>query len=239
MMPEANSATPPEACPKSENPWSKIEGIRTFHSTSTNPRTGAQTIGSLTVSRNFSAKAEGRVVGGTVVPTSVLPSAKPRIVIGTTTRLITRAAIAIVTALALPNRSPRMAGPINGTAGEDAINAANTLSLSETRNTKRNSTNTKAYRPMIAMNIVTTSATSWTRLARGVPTVPTKSASGTAYSNTMRLRTDASFGPKSRRPAARKPSSRVMTIGASALRMVATTTQTPLSRQSRIEEFLP
>ena len=67
MMPEANSATPPEACPKSENPWSKIEGIRTFHSTSTNPRMGAQTIGSLTVSRSFSVKAEGRVLRPSLV----------------------------------------------------------------------------------------------------------------------------------------------------------------------------
>ena len=40
---------------------------------------------------------------------------------------------------------------------------------------------------------------------RGVPTVPTKSASGTAYNNTIRLRTEASFGPKSWRQAATKP----------------------------------
>ena len=58
MMPEANSATPPVACPKSESPWSTIEGIRTLHSTSTKASTGAQTIGSLTVSRSFSVKAE-------------------------------------------------------------------------------------------------------------------------------------------------------------------------------------
>jgi len=40
--------------------------------------------------------------------------------------------------------------------------------------------------------------------------------------STMRLRTDASFGPKSWRQAATKPRSSVKTIGASALRMVST-----------------
>src|SRR5207342_1337617 len=152
----------------------------------------------------------------------VLPNARPRIVIGTTMRLIIRAAIAIVTALALPNRSPRIAGPMNGTAGADAVRAANTLSLNEKRNTRRNSRNTRAYKPTIATNIATTNATSWTRSVRGVPTVPTKSASGTAYNNTIRLRTEASFGPKSWRQAATKPRSSVKTIGASALRMVST-----------------
>ena len=158
----------------------------------------------------------------------VLPNARPRIVIGTTMRLMIRAAIAIVTALALPNRSPRIAGPMNGTAGADAVSAANTLSLNEKRNTKWNSRNTRAYKPTIAANIATTNAISWTRSARGVPTVPTKSASGTAYNNTMRLRTDASFGPKSWRQAATKPSSRVKTIGASALRMVCTMAVRPI-----------
>src|SRR5271169_4793979 len=152
----------------------------------------------------------------------VVPNARPRIVIGTTMRLMIRAAIAIVTALALPNRSPRIAGPMNGTAGADAVIAASMLSLNEKRNAKWNSRNTKAYKPTIATNIATTNATSWTRSARGVPTVPTKSASGTAYNNTMRLRTDASLGPKSWRQAATKPSSSVKTIGASALRMVCT-----------------
>ena len=109
---------------------------------------------------------------------------------------------------------------MNGTAGADAVSAANTLSLNEKRNTKWNSRNTSAYKPTIAANIATTSAISWARSARGVPTVPTKSASGTAYNNTMRLRTDASFGPKSWRQAATKPSIRVKMIGASALRMV-------------------
>src|ERR1700730_9339396 len=152
----------------------------------------------------------------------VLPNARPRTVIGTTMRLMIRAAIAIGTALALPNRSPRIAGPMNGTAGADAVRAANTLSLNENRNTRRNSRNTRAYEPTIAVNIATTNATSWTRSARDVPTVPTKSASGTAYNNTMRLRTDASFGPKSWRQAATKPSSRVKTIGAIAPRMACT-----------------
>src|SRR5580693_1079665 len=63
----------------------------------------------------------------------VFPNARPRIVIGTTMRLMIRAAIAIVTALALPNRSPRIAGPMNGTAGADAVSAASTLSLNEKR----------------------------------------------------------------------------------------------------------
>jgi hypothetical protein len=142
--------------------------------------------------------------------------------IGWTTRLMIKEAIAIVTALPLPNRSPRIAGPMNGTAGADAVSAANTLSLNGKRNMKRNIKNTRAYKPTIAAKIATTSAISWTSSARGVPTVPTKSASGTAYNNTMRLRTDASFGPKSRRQAATKPRSRVKTIGASALRMVCT-----------------
>src|ERR1700684_2866898 len=35
MMAEANSATPLGACPRSESPWSTIEGTRTLHSTST------------------------------------------------------------------------------------------------------------------------------------------------------------------------------------------------------------
>src|ERR1700683_2264901 len=152
----------------------------------------------------------------------VLPNSKPRIVIGWTTRLMIREAIAMVTALPLPNRSPRMAGPMNGTAGPDAVSAANTLSLNGKRNMKRNTKTTRAYKPTIAAKIATTSAISWTRSARGVPTVPTKSARGTAYNNTMRLRTDASFGPKSWRQAATKPSSRVKTIGASAVRMVCT-----------------
>src|SRR5271163_80740 len=167
----------------------------------------------------------------------VLPNAKPRIVIGTTVRLIIRAAIAMVPALALPNRSPRIAGPMNGTAGADAVRAANTLSLNEKQNTRRNSRNTRAYKPTIAVNIATTNAISWTRSARGVPTVPTKSASGTAYNNTMRLRTDASFGPKSWRQAATKPSSRVKMIGASALRMVCT--MAPLRLREYADAFQP
>jgi hypothetical protein len=57
-------------------------------------------------------------------------------------RLITREAIATETALALPNSSPRTAGPMKGAAGADAIIAANTLSLSEKPRTKRNNRNT-------------------------------------------------------------------------------------------------
>jgi len=87
-------------------------------------------------------------------------NARPRIVIGTTMRLMMRAAIAIVTELALPNRSPRIAGPMNGTAGADAVSAANTLSLNEKRNTKWNSRKTSAYKPTIAANSATTSVIS-------------------------------------------------------------------------------
>src|SRR5580704_4933098 len=143
-------------------------------------------------------------------------------VAGTTMRLMTSEAIAMETALALPNSSPRMAGPMNGAAGADAIIAVNTLSLSEKRRTKRNSRNTRPYRPTMATNIATANATSLTNSARVVPIVPTKSAIGTAYNITIRLRIVASAGSKSWRQAATKPSSRVTTIGASAPRTVST-----------------
>ena len=50
-------------------------------------------------------------------------SARSRIVTGTTVRLMTRLAIAIGMALSPPNRSPRTAGPTNGTAGAEAVSA--------------------------------------------------------------------------------------------------------------------
>ena len=74
----------------------------------------------------------------------------------------------------------------------------------------------------MATNIATAKATSLTNSARAVPIVPTKSAIGTAYNITIRLRTVASVGSKSWRQAATKPSSRVTTIGASAPKTVST-----------------
>src|SRR5580658_5993154 len=143
-------------------------------------------------------------------------------VTGTTMRLMTSEAIAMETALALPNNSPRIAGPIKGAAGADALIAASTLSPREKRRTKRNNRNTRPYRPTTATNIVTANATSLTNTARPVPIVPTKSAIGTAYNITIRLRTVASAGSKSWRQAATNPSSSVTTIGASAPRTVST-----------------
>src|SRR5271156_4192066 len=143
-------------------------------------------------------------------------------VTGTTMRLMTSEAIAMETALALPNNSPRIAGPIKGEAGADALIAASTLSPREKRRTKRNNRNSRPYRPTTATNIVTANATSLTNSARAVPIVPTKSAIGTAYNITIRLRTVASVGSKSWRQAATKPSSRVTTIGASAPKTVST-----------------
>jgi hypothetical protein len=135
---------------------------------------------------------------------------------------MTIAAIAMETALALPNRSPRTAGPMNGAAGADAASAANTLSPSEKRSAKRKNRNTSAYIPTMATHIATANATSWTSSLRGVPTVPTKSATGTAYNKTMRLRTAASFAAKSWCDAATKPSIKVTTTGANAVRTVST-----------------
>ena len=86
---------------------------------------------------------------------------------------------------------------MNGAAGADAANAANTLSPSEKRSMKRKNRNTSAYIPTMATHIATANATSWTNSPREVPTVPTKSATGTAYNKTIRLRTAASFAPKS------------------------------------------
>src|SRR5271170_7174171 len=213
MMPDAKSATPLDACPRSESPLLRSDGTLTPNSTSANARTGAQTIGSLTVSQTCAARFEWRVALGDVDPATGLPMARPRSVPGTTTKLMTSAAIATETAPALPNRPPRIAGPMKGAAGEDAINAANTLSLSEERNAKRNRRNTRLYIPTMAAHIATANGTSASRAERDVPIVPTKSAIGTAYDSTIRLRTDASPGPKSWRQAAVNPSNMVTTIG--------------------------
>src|SRR5580704_1447588 len=170
----------------------------------------------------------------------VFPSSRPKIVTGSTMRLMTRAAIAMEMALALPNRSPRMAGPMNGTAGADAANAAKTLSPGEERSANRKNTNTSVYMPTTATHIATAKVTFWTSSPRGVLTVPTKSATGTAYSNTMRLRIDASFAPKSWCHAATKPSNKVTTTGARALRTVstkATSLRIAIARSPRNAEF--
>src|SRR5580698_10438606 len=126
MTPEANSATPLDACPKSESACLRRGGMLTLHRTRANASKGAHTIGCLAVSKSFSAKALWGLECD-IDATDVVPSPRPRIVTGTTTRLMTREAIAIETALALPNRSPRMAVPINGAAGADAVKAASTL----------------------------------------------------------------------------------------------------------------
>src|SRR5271169_3462844 len=80
----------------------------------------------------------------------VFANPRPKIVTGTTTRFVTRAAIAMEMALALPSRSPRIAGPMNGAAGAEAANAANTLSPNEKRSMKRKNRNTSVYIPTMA-----------------------------------------------------------------------------------------
>src|SRR6201988_5296972 len=93
-------------------------------------RTGAQTIGSLTVSTSLAAETEACDLGAVAecCPLSargvfscrfllVESNARSRIVIGTTVRLMTRLATAIGMALRPPNRLPRTAGPTKGTAG--------------------------------------------------------------------------------------------------------------------------
>src|ERR1700722_20504375 len=103
--------------------------------TITKARTGAQTIGSLTVSLILAARnARGDVRGGAervpscsfgLLPFDSLPvvsNARKRIVTGTTVRLMTRLSIAIgIAALGRPKRSPRTAGPTKGTAGAEAV----------------------------------------------------------------------------------------------------------------------
>src|SRR5580658_1018412 len=96
-------------------------------------RTGAHTIGSLTVSTSLEANTEtydleddaecSPPCAAGVFSVGSLPvefSARSRIVTGTTVRLMTRLAIAIGMALSPPNSSPRTAGPTKGTAGAEA-----------------------------------------------------------------------------------------------------------------------
>lgn len=110
-------------------------------STITKARTGAQTIGSLTVSLILAERnARGDVRGGAerapscsfeLLPFDSLPvvsNARKRIVTGTTVRLMMRLSTAIgMAALGRPNRSPRTAGPTKGTAGAEAVSAHNAL----------------------------------------------------------------------------------------------------------------
>src|ERR1700757_4299659 len=106
-------------------------------------RTGAQTIGSLTVSTSLPAKTEAYDLGAEAddFPSCEGPpvecKARSRIVIGTTMRLMTRLAIAIGIALSPPNRSPRTAGPTKGTAGAEAVKAASALVFTCMRRTKQ------------------------------------------------------------------------------------------------------
>ena len=144
-----------------------------------------------------------------------------RIVTGTTVRLITRLAMAIGTALDCPNSSPRMAGPMNGTAGAEAVSAASALVLVRTAKTTWDNRKTIPYRPTIATPTAISSGTLWLSSARGVPTVPTKSMSGSAYVSTIRFRIEASCRRKSLRQAATKPSRKVTTTGRREPRMAS------------------
>src|ERR1700733_10939553 len=57
-IPQANRATPPDACPSRESGWTRSWGTRKPVSTTIKARTGAHTIGSLTVSASLAAKTE-------------------------------------------------------------------------------------------------------------------------------------------------------------------------------------
>src|SRR6202041_585721 len=124
-------------------------------STITKAITGAHTIGSLTVSTNLAANTETYDLGDDsdcsppcaagVFFVGSLPvefSARSRIVIGTTVRLMTRLPSAIGMALGPPNKSPSTAGPTNGTAGAEAVSAASALMLTDMRRTIRENRNT-------------------------------------------------------------------------------------------------
>src|SRR5271167_3112646 len=140
--PEANSATPPDACPNMNSEWTMSRGMRRPLSTITKAKTGAQTIGCLTVSARLAARTESCDAGGDAEsspscaaklarcePPSAVSNVRKRIVAGTTVRLMTRLAIAIGMALDPPKRSPRTAGPTKGTAGAEAVNAYRALTL--------------------------------------------------------------------------------------------------------------
>src|SRR6202167_2753254 len=113
-IPQANRATPPDACPNRESGWTRSWGMRKPVSTTIKARTGAQTIGSLIVSASLAAKTEADDLGEVAecspsrgtgeVSCGSLPvesNVRSRIVTGTTVRLITRPAIAIGMALSL------------------------------------------------------------------------------------------------------------------------------------------
>src|ERR1700719_82142 len=120
-------------------------------STITKARTGAQTIGSLTVSvilaaRNARGDVRGDAEGAPSCSAELLPydslpvvsNERKRIVIGTTVRLMTRLPTAIgMAALGRPNKSPRTAGPTKGTAGAEAVSAHNALMPIDIRNAIR------------------------------------------------------------------------------------------------------
>src|SRR5271154_3264147 len=141
-IPQANRATPPDACPSRESGWTRSWGMRKPVSTIIKARTGAQTIGSLIVSASLAAKTEADDLGEVAecspsrgtgeFSCGSLPvdsNVRSRIVTGTTVRLIMRLAIAIGMALSPPNRSPRTAGPTKGTAGAEAVSAYRALTL--------------------------------------------------------------------------------------------------------------
>src|SRR3984957_13373737 len=117
--------------------------MRRLLNTMTKARTGAQTIGSLTVSASLPVNTETYDLGvdEESVPAfktkllfceslPVESKARSRMVIGTTVRLMTRLASAIGMALSPPNRLPRTAGPTKGTAGAEAVSAARAQLLS-------------------------------------------------------------------------------------------------------------
>src|SRR6202789_2464038 len=102
-------------------------------STITKAITGAHTIGSLTVSTSLAANTETYDLGDdsgcsppcvagvfSVGPLPVEFSARSRIVIGTTVRLMTRLPSALGMARSPPNKSPSTAGPEKGPAGAGA-----------------------------------------------------------------------------------------------------------------------
>src|SRR5271163_2637161 len=108
--------------------------MRRPHNTITKARTGAQMIGSLTVSRSLPVNTETYDCGADAeslpacrtellfcASLPVESNARSRTVTGTTVRLMTRLAIAIGMALSPPNRSPSTAGPTKGTAGAEAV----------------------------------------------------------------------------------------------------------------------
>src|ERR1700680_1428394 len=62
-IPQANRATPPDACPSRESGWTRGWEMRKPVSPIIKARTGAQTIGSLIVSTSLAAKTEADDLG--------------------------------------------------------------------------------------------------------------------------------------------------------------------------------